>query len=192
MSNTAIMPAGGAEDRPQPKREPPRLVRVSRSKTIDIPLTKEQLVVGREDTCDLVIENDGQVSREHCGFRVYRDGAVTVTDFGSCNGTFVNDQRVYEETALSDGDRIRFGDKGTFTLKLPGTADAEDDAGADTEDAVAAAKPPPPRSKLERAAAELAEQLDERNYAAVMRDLVRKAAPGRTKRPDHDKPNEYW
>ena len=56
--------------------------------------------------------------------------------------------------------------------------------------------PPPKKSKLDKAAEELADQLGEKSYASVMRDLVKQTKAGsrrsQPKKKDHDKPNEYW
>lgn len=71
----------------------------------------EELVVGRLPDCDLVID-DPSVSKRHAILRW--DGArrVTVmTDLGSTNGTFLNDQPVQEqEVSLKDWDVAGFGD----------------------------------------------------------------------------------
>src|SRR3954454_585934 len=72
-----------------------------REHTID-----SELTVGREG-CDVVLA-DPEVSRRHAALRVSGDG-VAVEDFGSTNGTFVNDQRVQGVRALQDGDVVRFG-----------------------------------------------------------------------------------
>lgn len=65
-----------------------------------------ELTIGREG-CDVVLP-DPEVSRRHAALRVTGDGAA-VEDFGSTNGTFVNDQRVQGVRALQDGDVVRFG-----------------------------------------------------------------------------------
>src|SRR3954466_11705170 len=65
-----------------------------------------ELTIGREG-CDVVLP-DPEVSRRHAALRVTGDG-VAVEDFGSTNGTFVNEQRVQGVRALHDGDVVRFG-----------------------------------------------------------------------------------
>jgi DNA-binding CsgD family transcriptional regulator len=69
-------------------------------------------LLGRSDDCDIVIEAPS-VSRRHAQLAV-RGSAVIVTDMGSTNGTFVDDQPVQRATALS-GQRLRFG-KVSFLL----------------------------------------------------------------------------
>ena len=64
-------------------------------------------LIGREPDCDLVLV-DPSVSRHHARLS-HGDTGWTITDLGSANGTFVNDERV-QCRLLSDGDRIRFGE----------------------------------------------------------------------------------
>jgi len=72
----------------------------------EIHLRKPRVVVGREADCELRIPLPS-VSRQHCEF-VIEDGACTVRDLGSSNGTYVNRQRI-EETELSPGDMVAVG-----------------------------------------------------------------------------------
>jgi len=65
-----------------------------------------ELVVGRQSTADIVIEDDN-VSRRHVGITVLRD-QVNLLDLGSRNGTFVNRQRVTQAT-LQTGDLVAIG-----------------------------------------------------------------------------------
>lgn len=62
--------------------------------------------IGRDLRCDLTI-NDASVSRQHARLEKTRQGYV-ITDLGSTNGTFVNDEPVVTRR-LEGGDRIRFG-----------------------------------------------------------------------------------
>src|SRR5262245_53320969 len=71
-----------------------------------IEVSKEQALVGREPTCDVVVA-DGSVSRKHA--RIERRGTNwAVVDQGSANGTFVDSQRV-GEALLRSGQEVRFG-----------------------------------------------------------------------------------
>lgn len=72
----------------------------------DFPLTKDRVVIGRTNDCDLRIPLSS-VSREHCEIRL-ENGAVELHDLGSSNGTFHNDRRV-TESMLSAGDLIGVG-----------------------------------------------------------------------------------
>ena len=66
-----------------------------------------EVTIGREST-DILIEGDGEVSRNHAVVRASDDG-VEVEDLGSTNGTFVNERRISEPTRLSTGDILRVG-----------------------------------------------------------------------------------
>lgn len=72
----------------------------------DIQLDKKHLNFGRDDDNDVSIDKYGGISRNHCGFTKYEDGIITLTDFGSRNGTFINDEKIFEETPLKHGDKI--------------------------------------------------------------------------------------
>lgn len=65
------------------------------------------VVIGRGDTCDVVVDNDG-LSREHAKLVAARDGLVQLIDLESTNGTFVNGERV-TATRLRARDEILFG-----------------------------------------------------------------------------------
>ncbi|MBI2339075.1 MAG: FHA domain-containing protein [Deltaproteobacteria bacterium] len=65
-----------------------------------------ELVIGRDSTCPLVIDSPS-VSRRHAVLHK-KWGGVTVTDLGSKNGTFVNNQKV-QEKLLKDGDMVMLG-----------------------------------------------------------------------------------
>jgi pSer/pThr/pTyr-binding forkhead associated (FHA) protein len=63
-------------------------------------------VIGRADTCDLVLDNQ-LVSRSHAVFEMVGD-AMTIRDLDSHNGTYVNGER-RSVTALNSGDEIKIG-----------------------------------------------------------------------------------
>lgn len=68
------------------------------------------ITVGRTGNNDVVLD-DGTVSRFHAWFQREADGAFSVTDAGSKNGTFVAGVRLLprRSSALADGTRLRFG-----------------------------------------------------------------------------------
>jgi len=69
-------------------------------------VTKDDALVGRDPSCDLVL-TDGSISRRHA--RLQKRGSDwAVVDQGSANGTFVDSQRV-AETTLRHGQELRFG-----------------------------------------------------------------------------------
>jgi len=80
------------------------------------PLDKPRMVVGREPTCEIHIDNLG-ISRQHCEF-VPRGEAFVVRDLGSSNGTYVNGRKITEHF-LNDADEIIIG---KYTLKFKNEA----------------------------------------------------------------------
>jgi pSer/pThr/pTyr-binding forkhead associated (FHA) protein len=79
-------------------------------------LKNEDTTIGRAVGNDIIITSK-RVSREHASIR--RDGwKVMLEDSGSTNGTFLNDERLIQPTALRDQDRIKIGDV-IFTFHDP-------------------------------------------------------------------------
>ncbi len=72
-----------------------------------VPVTGPNFFIGRSEDCQLRPQSD-QVSRHHAVI-ILEEGFVAVRDFGSRNGTYVNDERVKAERELKNGDRVRFG-----------------------------------------------------------------------------------
>jgi len=72
-----------------------------------IPITLPQFVVGRDPQCQLRPASP-MISKRHCAL-LQRDGKVYIRDFGSTNGTFVNDQPVKDEQELRDGETLKIG-----------------------------------------------------------------------------------
>ncbi len=81
-------------------------------------LDKPRMVVGREPTCEIHIDNLG-ISRSHCAF-VMKDEAYILQDLGSSNGTYVNGRKVTEHF-LNDSDEIIIG---KYTLRFRNTKQA--------------------------------------------------------------------
>jgi ATP/maltotriose-dependent transcriptional regulator MalT len=74
-----------------------------------VPLTEEELTIGRTPASGLALVWDAQVSRSHATLEAI-DGVWTVLDDGrSTNGTFVNEERVTGRRALHHLDVIRTG-----------------------------------------------------------------------------------
>ena len=122
-----------------------------------IEVTKDQVMVGRDPSCELVL-GDGSVSRKHA--RIERRGAGwAVVDQASANGTFLDSQRI-ADSALRNGQEIRFGAV-SYKVEIPGADDdlsatiASGPAATTVQPAiplpppapppVAAPPPPPPR-----------------------------------------------
>jgi DNA-binding response OmpR family regulator len=67
-------------------------------------LDKDEIVLGREPDCDIVLDNR-QVSRQHALIR-RQDDSYFLEDLRSKNGTFIGGQVVEAPTKLNDGDEI--------------------------------------------------------------------------------------
>ena len=89
----------------------------------DVLLDQDRALVGREPTCDVVIEH-GSVSRKHAVLERRADGWYVV-DQGSANGTYIDSAKV-GESALHHGQELRFG-AAAYRVDLPPD---EDEAGA--------------------------------------------------------------
>jgi len=77
----------------------------SEGKEITIPVSK--FFIGRGEDCHLRPKSDA-ISRHHCAI-IITDSQIAIRDFGSKNGTFVNDQRVENVTILNNGDNLVVG-----------------------------------------------------------------------------------
>jgi len=71
-------------------------------------LDRETTSIGRQDSAHVQLTDEG-ISRSHAQIRHELDGAYSLLDTGSRNGSFVNGQEVRQPQRLSDGDEIRFG-----------------------------------------------------------------------------------
>ncbi|QDT41237.1 FHA domain protein [Gimesia alba] len=87
-----------------------------------IPIKGKKFLIGREEDCHLRPNSD-MVSRHHCVFTV-DEYSVRLRDFGSTNGTLVNDKRIKGEVQLSHGDKIQVG-KLDFEIVISHSANAE-------------------------------------------------------------------
>ena len=82
----------------------------------DFPLPSQRTVIGRGEDCELQVPL-ANVSRRHCELTLEGD-ELKVTDLGSSNGTFVNNEQVNEQV-LSAGDRVVVGPV-AFTIQIDG------------------------------------------------------------------------
>jgi S1-C subfamily serine protease len=69
--------------------------------------------LGRHPTCQIKLDadRDTEVSNRHAIIQ-RKDGAWTVRDLGSMQGTYLNGERISEEQPLNDGDLLRLGATG--------------------------------------------------------------------------------
>lgn len=77
----------------------------SAGKEFKIPV--DSFVIGRGDGCHLKPKSD-MISRRHCELRV-ADSKLVIEDFGSKNGTFVNNEQISGTIELKMGDELRVG-----------------------------------------------------------------------------------
>jgi NHLM bacteriocin system ABC transporter ATP-binding protein len=66
-------------------------------------------VIGRDEGCDVALVDDPSVSSQHARVAWAGSGELRVTDLGSTNGVWIDEQRV-AEAALALGRRFRVGD----------------------------------------------------------------------------------
>ncbi len=67
-----------------------------------------EIVLGRDPTCAIVIDDDAYISQRHVRFYDY-DGQPMVEDLGSTNGTFHNGSKLSGSKLLHPGDRVQAG-----------------------------------------------------------------------------------
>jgi pSer/pThr/pTyr-binding forkhead associated (FHA) protein len=73
----------------------------------EIPLKKDQFIIGRAKECNLRAGSEA-ISRRHCAI-TRTSGKWMVRDLGSRNGTHVNEVRIEQEVLLKPGDELRVG-----------------------------------------------------------------------------------
>ena len=68
---------------------------------------------------EVALDQDDAVSHRHGLFEVHADGALTVRDIGSSNGTSVNGKEIVQMTdvPLSDGDQVTLGHWSRLLIK---------------------------------------------------------------------------
>ena len=71
-------------------------------------VVESSVTIGRGEEADLALHDHG-VSRRHARIVRRADGSHWLGDLGSTNGTFVRGQRVGDDFALRDGDKIFVG-----------------------------------------------------------------------------------
>ena len=75
-----------------------------------VTVDQDEFRIGKKaDLVDYAINNSTSVSRQHAMI-TRRRGQFFLTDLGSTNGTFINNNRISGSVELQDGDNIRFAD----------------------------------------------------------------------------------
>ncbi len=77
-----------------------------------LPLTTGSTTIGRSDSADLTLTDDG-ISRRHAKIAISEDDIANLIDLDSTNGTFVNGTRV-DMVILREGDRVQVGPEATL------------------------------------------------------------------------------
>ncbi len=81
----------------------------------EIPIRQTHFLIGRDPDCQLRPASP-LVSKRHCAILV-RGEQVYVRDFGSTNGTLINQVQIKGEAELKDGDELKLGPL-CFRVKL--------------------------------------------------------------------------
>ncbi|MFN2483861.1 MAG: FhaA domain-containing protein [Candidatus Limnocylindria bacterium] len=108
-SDTRVFAAPSPPPPPQPGLAAPRpylIVHREAAPPLRFDLGGPLISIGRGAENDLILD-DAQVSRHHCQLKL-QQGAYSLTDMGSTNGSYVNGQRI-SEIALGPGDIIELG-----------------------------------------------------------------------------------
>jgi len=71
-------------------------------------LSKPETTIGRAEGCDIGLFGDPAVGRLHARI-VQQGGRYILADAATPDGTYLNDQRIYQPTPLQSGDAIRLG-----------------------------------------------------------------------------------
>ena len=75
-----------------------------------LPMSNRPVKIGRADTCDIVLRDDAEVSREHAEVAIDEQGRIVVTDKGSKNGTRVDEGVVFRGTRRIANHSLRVGE----------------------------------------------------------------------------------
>jgi pSer/pThr/pTyr-binding forkhead associated (FHA) protein len=118
------------------------LVRSGTLKGKRLPVRIPVVNIGRGDYNDLVIP-EPSVSASHAKLQ-RREGIWVIADLGSTNGTFVDGERINEETALGPGSTIRFGEVATLFESTDDPTGIQPRVGTRMIEGIAAAGPAVP------------------------------------------------
>jgi predicted component of type VI protein secretion system len=115
-------------------------------KALEIKLS--QFLIGRDPQCHLRPASP-LISKRHCAI-LQRDGKVFLRDFGSTNGSFVNDEPVKGEVALTNDDTLKIGPL-EFRVRIEAGSAVIKPAAKPVAAAAAAAQKPVPNTALDKA-----------------------------------------
>ncbi len=99
------------------KTEPiPVIAAVQTAEGDKVPIATRWMRIGREQDNDIVVRDDGFVSRYHAWITFELDH-FWLEDLGSTNGTLLNGQVLGRREVLASGDKIKIGESEmTFEL----------------------------------------------------------------------------
>jgi serine phosphatase RsbU (regulator of sigma subunit) len=100
---------------------PSLIVRSRQGTCAAVELSRRPITLGRSDTCDVVLRDDGEVSREHAQVWLDEDGRVLVADQGSKNGTRVDGGEPFHDVVQPAARTIHIGE---YELEIAGSAPA--------------------------------------------------------------------
>jgi MoxR-like ATPase len=95
----------------------------------EIVLTGAEIMIGREEDCDIQLLDDSKISRHHAKI-TKENGGWVVADLDSANGTFVNGEAVVS-APLNESDTLTIGDS-AFLFRADAAAAASEPAGEDS------------------------------------------------------------
>jgi pSer/pThr/pTyr-binding forkhead associated (FHA) protein len=84
------------------------------------------LTIGRREGCDVCLNYDSQVSREHALITV-EDGHFWLEDTNSTNGTFVRGEKINERVEIQPGELFRIGRTWLRVEPTTSTTDIDDE-----------------------------------------------------------------
>jgi adenylate cyclase len=94
-------------------------------RSLNFPISKDKITIGRSEDCDLTLTSDKTVSRSHAQIEKTEEGYL-LTDLGSYNRTKVNEKLV-QSVLLKHNDKIRIGRTNLiFLTKKKESASPED------------------------------------------------------------------
>ena len=94
-------------------------------RSLNFPISKNKITIGRGEDCDLTLTSDKTVSRSHARIEKIKEGYL-LTDLGSYNRTKVNEKLV-QSVLLKHNDKIRIGRTNLiFLTKKKKSASPED------------------------------------------------------------------
>jgi pSer/pThr/pTyr-binding forkhead associated (FHA) protein len=139
---------------------------VHKGKVIPIPVA--QFLIGRDEGCQLRPASPA-ISKRHCAL-IVRGGKVYLRDFGSTNGTFVNEKQVDGEIEINHDDKIRIGPL-EFSLQVkrtPGLSPSRDELKPSSAASIPTPAPNDTPTKEEPSVAKAAPEDESERMAAML------------------------